>query len=430
MYLQALRIKRDFELQMKFDRLKRNIEHKIDLQMNFDQLKRDIEKKFDLSLQKIEQKKKPLIRAKNEIHTLKTNENSTKKHSLIIVLGDFGVGDYMMFRVFLPFIKEHYKDYKITLLGSIRYKEVFLEFDQELVDEFIYYEVKEPQFLHLDIKDYFSVRYYDIFLSCYYARAIADGYCSLIQAFKKISTAGGLLFMGQRQRAKLKQYDKVIYPSEKDMFELYRNQEFFEQLFERKIDIKDISLPLDKDKFSKIDFDFTQNYAVVFFGATDENRMWDIYNYQAVCEHLYQKYNIISFLIGSAKEQDLARNITNDKYIFSLCGKYSLDEIFYLINKSKIVLCNDSGGYHMAMCVSDNIIVISGGGVYTRFVNYPQEFKKGKIISTPLPKDVFNNPYAEYDFNKRLLNSISAEEICELIDAKHLNQKEFTDHAS
>lgn len=73
----------------------------------------------------------------------------------------------------------------------------------------------------------------------------------------------------------------------------------------------------------------------------------------------------------------------------------------------------------MAMTVGSNIIVISSGANFIRFINYPDKFKKYKIVSTPIPENSFDNPYYEHYYNKDFLNLISADTICELIDNKH-----------
>ena len=227
--------------------------------------------------------------------------------------------------------------------------------------------------------------------------------------------------MSQRQRVKTAQnYTKIIYPSEKDMFELYRNIEFFEDLFNDKITIEDISIDLKEENFKNIDFNFNERYAIIFPSATDINRQWDYKNFQFVCEHLYKKYKMISFIVGGESDKDLANKIIgNRKYIISICGKYKLHEVFYIFNKSKIVVTNDSGGYHIAMSVSDNIIVISSGGSFTRFISYPKEIIKNKIVSTPIPDKSKEFKGIEYYYDRDFLNTISAKSICDLIDKKH-----------
>lgn len=96
-----------------------------------------------------------------------------------------------------------------------------------------------------------------------------------------------------------------------------------------------------------------------------------------------------------------------------------MHEVFYIFNKSKIVVTNDSGGYHIAMLVSDNVIVISSGANFIRFIDYPKQFKENKIISTPIPDKAKEFKYIEYYYDRDFLNTISEKSIYDLIDEKH-----------
>ncbi|WP_295161613.1 glycosyltransferase family 9 protein [uncultured Brachyspira sp.] len=338
----------------------------------------------------------------------------------IAIYFDAGIGDYLMFRPILPFIRDYYKYDKITFIGNDRFIDIVLSFDNEYINQYIYFEGNINN-KNVTAKKFFSNINYDILISNYYLRGTwTDDFCKLINANDKIGSYGGLFVMSQRQRTDISAYTKVIYSDENDMFELYRNIHFFEKLFNHSIDISSISIELKEEIFKNINFNFYENYALIFIGATNDDRKWNYLNFQKVCDHLYEKYNIISYIAGSMNDQQIANKIIqNRQYIKSICGKYDINSIFYIINKSKIVISNDSGGYHMAMTVGSNIIVISSGANFIRFINYPDKFKKYKIVSTPIPENSFDNPYYEHYYNKDFLNLISADTICELIDNKH-----------
>ncbi|MWV62073.1 hypothetical protein DCO60_06390 [Helicobacter saguini] len=330
--------------------------------------------------------KKQLRKEANKIHEIQINPPNKTKPKLIINQADVGVGDYLGLRPLFPQIREYYKDYEITFLASHRYIDIVKEYDKDYIDVIIYCDINDEGKVFSDYKAFFESRFYDILL---YPYTINDWFVHLSEIIKakvKILNYTNPLFLGKNRCEENKiYYTNQIYTTQDDIFEIYRYKEFFESLFAKPLQTPSISLPLDQDRFSKINFDFTQKYAIIFPGTTDIHRMYDINNYAALAAHLHRKYGIISYILGAPHEDALASTITND-YIISLCGKYSLVEILYILNKSKLILCNDSGGYHLSMCVASNIIVISGGGVWTRFVNYPDEFKVGKLVSTPLPK--------------------------------------------
>lgn len=331
-----------------------------------------------------------------------------------------GIGDYLAMNPMLPFVREHYADYEISLLITPNFMDICLNCDKEYINKIIYFELVNKECILDDLKAYFADKEYDILLFPYEYDFNQDSLNQIIQAKEKIASYGTTSGMSKIQReARKKYYTKIIYPSELPMFQIYRNKEFFESLFNKTLHIKSLQFKLDKDKYASINFDFSKDYAIIFPVATAIERTWDIYNFEIVATHLYKTYGIISYLLGSGYDKNVANKIKNDTYIFSLCGTHTLDEVCYILSKSKIVICNDSGGYHLAMRSANNIIVISGGGCFVINVNYPQEFRENKILSTPLPKDALNNPYAEYYSSHTLLNTITPQEICELIDTKH-----------
>ncbi|WP_302368416.1 glycosyltransferase [Brachyspira aalborgi] len=347
--------------------------------------------------------------------------NKSYNEKTIALYFDAGIGDYLMLRPLLPFIREYYKNCKLIFIGNNRFKDVISYFDKDYIDEYIYYD-GDIKYEYNTRKDFFKNICYDVLISPYFlVTEYLQNNLSLIKAKEKIASFGGLLTMSQRQRVKTAQnYTKIIYPNEKDMFELYRNIEFFEQLFNQRITINDISINLKEEDFKNVDFNFNERYAIIFPSATDINRQWDYKNFQFVCEHIYKKYKMTSYIVGGEGDKELANKIIgNRKYIISICGKYKLHEVFYIFNKSKIVVTNDSGGYHIAMSVSDNVIVIFSGANFIRFIDYPKQFKENKIISTPIPDKAKEFKYIEYYYDRDFLNTISAKSICDLIDEKH-----------
>ncbi|EEU7286032.1 glycosyltransferase family 9 protein [Campylobacter jejuni] len=351
---------------------------------------------------------------KNKVEVIRLNNKNYSK--CLALYFDAGIGDYLALQPLLKYIRDFYFDYKITFIGNNRFKDIVLTFDKDNIDEYIYNFKNDTYF-----SNFFKYCCYDILISPYYFRSVwLDNKIKQINAMEKIGNYGGLLVMTQRQRANISVYDKIIYTSENDEFEINRNIDFFQKLFGKKIEINDINLQLDVKHFDNIEFNFNNKYAILFPGATDKNRMWDISNFRGVAKHLYDQYKIISYIAGGNGDRHLANDIKQKcDFIYSICGRYSLKDLFYILNKSQIVICNDSGGYHMAQRVSKNIIVVSGGGAYTRFVEYPEIFTKDKLISTPIPNSAKNNPFKEYFFDKNLLNEISYNEICKIIDLKH-----------
>ena len=165
-----------------------------------------------------------------------------KPKSILLIRLD-GIGDYVLFRNFIEVLKKNnkYKDYSITLLGNIAWKNLSKELDGEYIDNFIWLETST-------FNSYLFYRYrkleelvpsaYEISLSPIYSREpfIADNIVKLIAAKEKIGSIGNLSNIKKWQKKITdKYYTKLIYAKEELMFEFYRNKEFFEYLLENAI---------------------------------------------------------------------------------------------------------------------------------------------------------------------------------------------------
>lgn len=64
--------------------------------------------------------------------------NKSYNEKTIALYFDAGIGDYLMLRPLLPFIREYYKNCKLTFIGNNRFKDVFSYFDKDYIDEYIY----------------------------------------------------------------------------------------------------------------------------------------------------------------------------------------------------------------------------------------------------------------------------------------------------
>lgn len=167
----------------------------------------------------------------------------------IAIYFDSGIGDYLMLRPFLPFIREYYKNDKITFIGNNRFLDIVLFFDKDYIDEYIYYE-GNSNYKNIIAKDFFKDLYYDILISHYYLRGTwFDEAIKIINAKEKIANYGGTLDISNTERIDVSAYTKIIYPSNNVMFELYRNIEFFSKLFEQEIKITNINFDLKNEDF-------------------------------------------------------------------------------------------------------------------------------------------------------------------------------------
>lgn len=370
----------------------------------------------------------------NEFQIIRS-DNYVEKSKKLALLFCFGIGDYLLFRLFLPYIRDYYKDYNITLIVAVHsgnYKDIILSFDMQYIDDIIIFPYFTNNF-NEKFEIFFSNRKYDILISHFYNRGAPLNYMvSKLNANIKIGSFGSLWHESRYVRSlTLQYYNKIIcnnIDEDEIIHELDRNKNFFEQLFNQKIEINSIDIKLKDEYFTKIDFNFNNKYCILFPFSGDIGRCYDIKYFSLIANHLYLKYNIISLIVGSNNDIDNANKIINNKnegYIKNICGKYKLNELFYIFNKAKLIISIDSAGYHIGLATNKNVICISSGMSYHRYLKYNDNYINDKNINVIFPKqleeDIQNNKIKlDYEyFNSYDVNSIEPDFICNIIDKKY-----------
>lgn len=372
-------------------------------------------------------------RSETNIFEIYKNPNYTEKKYKLAMFCPFGIGDYILFRKFLPYIKDYYKEYNIAIIGNGQFADILKYFDSEYIDEYISYLSSVYSIDAKAVEEFFANREYDILIFHFYGRAYNfDMMIKSIKAKEKIASYGSLWHNSRYLRAlSFEFYTRLISNNDniENIFEFERNRHFFEELLNRKIDINDMNIELDKSFFNKIDFDFNLKYCIIFPCSPDKKRGGDNRMFAEIIDYLYSKYEITSYIVGSKdnilEADDIVNNCSYTKYAKNICGKYKLNELFYIFNKAKLIISVDSAGYHMGISVNDNVIVISSGMSYNRYLQYPKELIKNKNINIVLPKELekdIKNKTEKFDYEYYPLydiKSITSKFVCGLIDDKY-----------
>lgn len=324
--------------------------------------------------------------------------NNVKEKKLIIVRID-AIGDFILFRNFLNSIRHEYKDYHITYIGNILCKEIILHFDKDYIDECIFINTQQGN----NDLDFLKKLKYDIVLSPTYSISpISQHILKNIKADEKIGFYPNLSNLSISQKIYCNQYStKTIHFDKEFDFEFNINKYFFENLLNKKIDVYDTKFKLDEKMFDAINFNFSEKYIIIFPSATAHYRRWDTDNFRKVSEYIYKKYGYNIYILGSNSDKKLAKEIIDDNnknHIKSLCGKYKLHELVYIMNKSILVISNDTMAYHMAVASNTNVICLSNANTYTRFVKYPDDLIKGKKVIQVLPERFTNSSLTNNDY--------------------------------
>jgi ADP-heptose:LPS heptosyltransferase len=340
------------------------------------------------------------------------------------------IGDYILVRNFFNCIKQSkkYRDYNITLCGNVVWKDLAETFDKNVVDNFIWLHRKKfnnnPFYKYKLLKKILQAGF-EVVIDTTFSREILYG-DSIVKASKakeRIGSAGAQDSYVKWKRNLLtdKYYSKLIPQSTKNIFEFYRNKEFFENVLQEKIDLSKpvlvcsdivIKLPTNKD------------FAVIFPGAQEKGRRWSSSNFEVIIEYLIAKYNLNVIIAGSSSDSIISRKMVKcntSKYCFDMTGKTTLPQLAKLISLSKILISNETSAVHFASAVGVPFVCVSNGNHLGRFNPYPEEMNvKGKYIyPDEIEKNINDFKFLsnKYRYESNLdINSITSDKVMTAIE--------------
>ncbi len=320
---------------------------------------------------------------------VKKNKNKIIPGTLLIVRLD-AIGDYILFRNYLKIIRESnaYKDCKITLCGNIIWKDLAENLDGDVVDDFIWIERENFYnniFYKISVLKTIYKKGFETAIHPVYTREIlyGDEIVWASNAPVKIGSRGAADKHSKWKKHFVSDdwYTKLVPVSKEHKFEFYRNKEFFEKLFETKLNLQRPILKVDGVTQMQIP---DKDYVLLFPGAGVKERLWDISNYYSVANYLIEKLGIYIAVAGGRSEKELAGFFLDkpgSEMVIDFTGKTSLLQLAVLISKAKLIISNETGAIHIAAAANIPFICISNGQHYGRFHPYPEEiFKKGYYL--------------------------------------------------
>lgn len=361
------------------------------------------------------------------IFIIKRNSVERVPGSLLLIRLD-AIGDYILFRNFLKPLKEskQYKNYKITLCGNMAWKELAETFDKNEINDFIWIDRKlflnSFNYKFKTLKQIHS-RGFEIVIDTIHSRELlfGDAIVKVSNAREKIGSEGSMEKFSQWKRKQFsdKLYTKYITASSENLFEFYRNKEFFEFLLNTNLDIPKAFIDVSNISFN---IDVNEEFAVIFPGASRPEKTWDVQNFIEVANFLKSKYSLRIVIAGSRNEESLSEKITYSlgKEILNLTGKTSLSQLAKMISSAKILVSNDTSAIHFAAAVDTPFVCISNGNRFGRFHPYPLKvFSKGHFIyPSEIMSDINNVDllYKKYQFESTLnINSIKPEKVFDIL---------------
>ncbi len=324
------------------------------------------------------------------ITDFRLNSHVTIAEKTLVFIKNDLIGDYILFRNFLPYIKQSkkYKDHKIILIGNSAWKNIAETLDADYYDEMIWISFdrinKDLFYRTKTIKNILSKGYETLFYPVYSGDEYTEQFLiAKITAKEKIKYAQPLPELGTKVNPC---FTQVLRSTHRYLFEISRYQEMFEMFLD--VSVKRFEWRnLNEDNTTVIP---EKPYIIFFPGSSAYLKRWGTANFAAVANFLLENYSYRIVLTGTKKDSKYANTIINgtdkkyqDRFI-DLTGKTSLLDLANIINHSDLLVTNDSASLHMAAAVNKETVCIFMGESYGRFTPYPKAlFLNGRFICPP-----------------------------------------------
>ncbi|MCK4664224.1 MAG: hypothetical protein KAT68_15250 [Bacteroidales bacterium] len=284
-------------------------------------------------------------------------------------------------------------------MGNIEYQDAFNKFDKQFfkkcfwVDKKLFYK---DLFYH--IKILFLIRKYSfnevIHPVFSRERDYGDYFIKFFRTGEKIGFETDIsIYSEVEAKASNKYYNVLIKDVYSNNFEFIRNKFFVEKLLNTSINISAPAFNIKKEN---------NNSIVIFPGKRDVFRRWDSIKFSKVINYILINYSDIKIIIvGGNTDIEIANkiliNVSNTNNLINLCGKTTIIELIEIINRTNLVISNETVAVHIAASTNTNCICLSNGTHYFRFNPYPSSISKNIITLYP---DFFDSMSKDQLFQK------------------------------
>ena len=284
----------------------------------------------------------------------------------ILVVQLWGIGETILTLPAIDALKKKFPKTDIDVLATSRNKDVFyknrninniftLRLNPFSIIGFIFKNLKKYQIV-IDMEEYLNIS-------------------AIISFFV------GIKIIGYSHDARAKLYSiKVKYDDNQ-----HAVQTFFDLVKSLGVHYDADSLP--KLNYSKNDKNFvdkflkecsikTSDYVICIApGAAEsaKSRMWPYDRYAEFCDEMIPRFKARIIFVGSLNENELIEKIQKNmenKNTVNASGKMTLNQLFYLIGKSKLFVGNDAGPMHVASAQGVKTLGLFGPNLPVRFGPY------------------------------------------------------------
>lgn len=360
-------------------------------------------------------------------HLVRCAPASRGTDHLLLVKTD-EIGDYVLMRNFLRLFRQMgpYRQYKITFVGNIAFRQLYESYDNDLADAVIW----------LDKKKFRSDLRYRFKLLMQIRRVKASDVISLVYSriWRKddviVAVSPAPVKTGMKHNTRLvnpyekrltpvKIYTRLLDSGDDTLFDASRNARYIESLLQippqpastaitPKADITRLALP--------------PGYFVVFPGSGIPEKKWPAAGFAAVTRHVVQRYGLTPVVCGAPGDRDDS-NVFLREYAapaLDLTGKTSLPELLAVFARATCLVSVDTGSVHLAAAVGCPVFALYSGLHYGRFAPYPSGLAAHFYPVYPDEVDELLRERTPVDFETipiDLLKTIPADKLIARIDA-------------
>ncbi len=290
-----------------------------------------------------------------------------QKVESILVVQLWGIGETILALPSIETLRKKYPKAKINALATSRNKDVFFE-NKNISQIFLLKlnPVSILKFIFVNMKKYDLVIDMEEYLNI-------SAIISFFAGRRRIGYSHG-------PRAKL-YTDKVKYNDRQHAVQTFLD-------LARSLDISHDIVGLPTLNFSKNDKSIVDRFlknngakssdflVCVAPGAAEsaKARMWPYERYAELCDEVISRHNAKIIFVGSLDENGLVESIQNKMEFkgkaINSAGKATLNQLFYLISKSRLFIGNDSGPMHIAAAQKVKTLGLFGPNIPARFGPY------------------------------------------------------------
>lgn len=129
-----------------------------------------------------------------------------------------------------------------------------------------------------------------------------------------------------------------------------------------------------------------QNRLVIVPVANTKSRYWQVENFIQLINEVMHKFDQI-LLLGGPNAIERCKQIeegVNSPKLLNMSGKTSITEVVAFVGESRVMLSPDTFSVHVATMTATDVVVISNGNNWQRFLNYaPYVKSKVEIVFHP-----------------------------------------------